>query len=164
MSMAGDGHGNCECPLMLGTNVPSVDICNHLAPMPTAGRELPLLGHCANMADGHVCQLPRDLREDPNRSAFLEGRAFSPFLLLLNAEPVGKTIYQILLWFLGTPDPAHPCHHLSPFTSVGNGRCVVHTGLFQHPPHTYIHSEHIYLSAKKRGILRAAFWALSMSS
>lgn len=64
---------------------------------PPAGRELPLLGHCASMADGHVCQLPRDLREAPNRSAFLEGRTFSPFLLLLNAEPVDKTIYQVLL-------------------------------------------------------------------
>lgn len=61
------------------------------------------------MADGHVCQLPRDLREAPNRSAFLEGRTFSPFLLLLNAEPVDKTIYQVLLWFLGTFDFACPC-------------------------------------------------------
>lgn len=85
------------------------------------------------MADGHVCQLPRDLTEDPNRSAFLEGRAFSPSLLLLNAEPVDKTIYQILLWFLGTSDSAHPHDYLLPFISVGNGRCVVHTGIFQHP-------------------------------
>lgn len=42
MSMAGDGQGNCECPLMLGTNVPSADICNHLAPMPTSRKRAPL--------------------------------------------------------------------------------------------------------------------------
>lgn len=67
------------------------------------------------MADGHVCQLPRDLREAPNRSAFLEGRTSSPFLLLLNAEPVDKTFYQVLLWFLGTFDSVHPwdSSHLS---------------------------------------------------
>lgn len=44
MSMAGDGRGNCECPLMLGANVPSADICNHLAPMPTSRKRAPLAG------------------------------------------------------------------------------------------------------------------------
>lgn len=44
MNMAGDGHGTCECPLMLGTNVPSADICNHLVPMPTSRKRAPLAG------------------------------------------------------------------------------------------------------------------------
>lgn len=44
MNMAGDGHRNCECPLMLGAETPSVDICNHLAPMPTSKKRAPLAG------------------------------------------------------------------------------------------------------------------------
>lgn len=44
MNMAGDGHGNCECPLMLRTEAPSADICNHLAPMPTSRKRAPLAG------------------------------------------------------------------------------------------------------------------------
>lgn len=44
MNMAGDGHGNCECPLKLRTEAPSADICNHLAPMPTSRKRAPLAG------------------------------------------------------------------------------------------------------------------------
>lgn len=44
MNKAGTRHGNCACPLMLGTEAPSADTCNHLAPMPTSRKRAPLAG------------------------------------------------------------------------------------------------------------------------
>lgn len=58
-------HGNFKCPVLLETNPPypnPAGICNHLALTPTRMKQSsPCWGHCASMADGHVCQLPRDL-------------------------------------------------------------------------------------------------------
>lgn len=58
-------HGNFKCPVLLETNPPypnPAGICNHLALTSTSRKQnSPCWGHCASMADGHVCQLPRDL-------------------------------------------------------------------------------------------------------
>ena len=57
-----DEHGDCKCPVLCGTQAPSAGICNHLAPTPTSRKQSSRCwGHCASMADGHMCQLPRDL-------------------------------------------------------------------------------------------------------
>lgn len=72
---------------------PSAGICNHLELTPTSRQPSSLCwGHSASVTDGPVCQLPRDLTQDPNRSAFLEGRTVSPLLPFLKAGAADETI------------------------------------------------------------------------